>query len=866
MKPSLSNVGSVSRRAALLLILLLCTAWLSFGRNTRVTATELPGTNNPVYLQTNAPATDMARGDWYSASTSGNTTGIGAGGYHYFQINIPSGWPANTPVNVDLFSPEMNTTHITLSDESDNTPAGGGTTNMANTTFELYAPGTAFVGPNQPGPGASGSLIQTSYPPSTSPEQWVRFYTIANPTAGTSYLLRAQSRDDDQNGWRLRVGTDNDADPNNAPPANYDNPNGVPGGNDEITIGILQASYQHDTGTTTCLNLYQQVGVGQASVAFHNFDMDGGSGTVKYYSPSGSVTNGTVSGNAVWNNGGVNNTRGSGDVITTPQAGWWRIETCVSNHNQFIQEGMTSVPSYYGAVLGDKVFVDTNNNGIQDSGEPGLPRATVQLFTPGADGIAGNADDVLVKTTTTNANGTYSFNDIGAGNYYVKFAAPAGYHGSPQASGSDRAVDSDPDPATGRTPIYAIAPGVTVLTVDAGFYLPATIGDQLFLDQNRDGVQSVGEPGIPNVTVLLYTAGPDGIPGNADDVLVKTSTTTSNGTYSFSGVAPGNYYVKIDTTSLPAGLAINPASSNPSPLLTVTSGQVYLKADFPFVNASSSSAIIGDAVWSDVNGNGLLDPGEPGIGGVTLALKGPGTDGILGTADDTSIANATTAADGSYHFSAVSPGTYLVNVTDTGSKLTGYTLSIGAQSNTNPSAPISVAGGDVYVNADFGYRKATGQFSIADTVFYDSNGNGTQDGGEPGIAGVTVSLVDGSAKIVATTITGSAGSFAFGGLANGSYTVKITDGAAVLANEQGTTVAATAGQRAVTISGANITGTNFGYSLSGSIGDTIFSDNNSNATQDAGEAGIGGITVKVTSTRMPMECLIQPSIHWWRVP
>ncbi len=67
----------------------------------------------------------------------------------------------------------------------------------------------------------------------------MRFATLSAPVACGSYVVRSQvltadplnpgGTGDDQNGWKLRVGTDNDANPNNAPPANYDNPDGVAG-------------------------------------------------------------------------------------------------------------------------------------------------------------------------------------------------------------------------------------------------------------------------------------------------------------------------------------------------------------------------------------------------------------------------------------------------------------------------------------------------------------------------------------------------------------------------------------------------------------------------------------------------------------
>lgn len=138
----------------------------------------------------------------------------------------------------------------------------------------------------------------------------------------------------------------------NPPPSNYDNPDGSPGTGDELVIGLAATTFQHDqtSPTPACLTLYEYVAPGQSSVTFHNFDMDNVT-RVRYYSPSDTYdpngltggTPGTLSGNAVWNNG---TTSRVGDTILNPEPGWWRIVSCLPDNNQFIQEGQTGVFSY----------------------------------------------------------------------------------------------------------------------------------------------------------------------------------------------------------------------------------------------------------------------------------------------------------------------------------------------------------------------------------------------------------------------------------------------------------------------------------------------------------------------------------------
>jgi uncharacterized repeat protein (TIGR01451 family) len=229
------------------------------------------------------------------------------------------------------------------------------------TTFEMYPAGTN-VGPDPflppPGTGIPGSIVD--YAPSSAPEQWARYYTFAPPVACGTYVLRAQSRTANENGWRLRFGNDNDANPNNAPPPNYDDPDGIPGTNDELTIGLAQTSYQHDVGAQACITLYQFVGQGQASIRFHNFDMDGPGGqSVTYTSPSGQTITGNPSAGTVWN-GGTATTR-VGDLVNNPEPGWWSIESCVSDHNQFIQEGQFNIPSYYAQPPTPRMIIEKDD-------------------------------------------------------------------------------------------------------------------------------------------------------------------------------------------------------------------------------------------------------------------------------------------------------------------------------------------------------------------------------------------------------------------------------------------------------------------------------------------------------------------------
>lgn len=372
------------------------------------------------------------------------------------------------------------------------------------------------------------------------------------------------------------------------------------------------------------------------------------------------------------------------------------------------------------------------------------------------------------------------------------------------------------------------ASSITINPVGTG----GTIGGLIWLDSIANGTYDYGEPVLSNIRVWLDANG-NGVFDPGVDIQTLSGT---DGGYIFSGLLPGTYVVHVDESTVPAGLTLG-AGSNPTSPFTVTDQELFMNVNFGYVNGSAGAAIIGNYIWSDANNNGIQDPGESGLGNVTVQL--------LTSPGGTVVANTTTNAYGAYLFTNIAPGTYIVQITDTNNVLNGYTATTGPQSiGSRTSNPLTAYGEYNYLMEDFGFHSAA-TYTINDRVWFDLNNSGTLDSGEPGIKDVTVILLNAGGNVVAATSTDVYGSFTFSGVPNGGYTIKVTDTNGALIGFGGTTAAAHSRQLSVTVSGANISGTNFGYNAPGRIGYRVWQDTNGNGLQDSGEQGISGVTVQL---------------------
>ncbi|WP_460995573.1 SdrD B-like domain-containing protein, partial [Spirosoma harenae] len=365
----------------------------------------------------------------------------------------------------------------------------------------------------------------------------------------------------------------------------------------------------------------------------------------------------------------------------------------------------------YGS-LGDFVWADSNHDGKQDNGEPGIDGVKVYLYD--------QLGTTLLDSTVTAGGGLYQFDSLTDGNYIVRFISPTGYQSSSvNAAGVTDDLDSDAG-VNGFTGIYTIDTSQPISstarnnpTVDAGFYLPtASLGDYVWNDTDRDGIQDGSEPGLAGVMVILYTN------GNPTD----TTYTSPTGFYSFTGLTPGSsfsYSVGFTTPGGHTATAANQGAddendSDADPItgrtqsVTLAAGEQNFSLDAGFYVPDAS---LGNYVWNDLDKDGIQDTNEPGIPNVVVTLY------VNGAMSATTVTSST----GYYSFTGLTPGSsysYVVGFT-TPAGFTATLANQGADDTKDSDAdvdgktsPIILAAGENNETLDAGFY-IPGVFDLA---------------------------------------------------------------------------------------------------------------------------------------------------------
>ncbi|MEG4608311.1 SdrD B-like domain-containing protein, partial [Microcoleus sp. F6_B6] len=397
--------------------------------------------------------------------------------------------------------------------------------------------------------------------------------------------------------------------------------------------------------------------------------------------------------------------------------------------------GPEPLPTFTGRIQGTKFTNDLNRNGIFEAGvDQTQPDVTIFLD----QNNNGQLDSGELQTKTDNL-GSYSFSNLPPASYTVQEIVPPGFERLTRIE----AVTVVANQTTNFDIVNRLLPIFT-----------GRISGTKFNDLNRNGRLEAGSD-QPQSGVTLFLDQNNN--GQLDSGESQTQTDNLGG-YSFSNLPPATYTVQ---EIVPAGFT----RVTPVQPVTVVANET---TNFDILNIAQTTPTVTGSIsgrkFNDINANGILDVGEPGIPGFTIYI-----DLNRNNIFDSSEPSRLTDATGSYQFNDLQPDTYTLREV----QQPGFVATQVPDPVTIPlSTSATVAN---FTNINFGNRRDTG--SISGRKFIDVNANRTfEPGSDRPQSGVTLFLdINNNAQPDSgelQTQTDSLGGYSFSNIPAATYTVQ----------------------------------------------------------------------------------------------
>ena len=463
--------------------------------------------------------------------------------------------------------------------------------------------------------------------------------------------------------------------------------------------------------------------------------------------------------------------------------------------------------------LSGTVYRDDSRNGDQDGTEPGYSGVIVQLL---------DKDGQVITTTTTDANGRYSFDKLPDGTYSITVVKDGELADTEQTEDPDATKDNSSEPVTlGEDNPFKDH-------IDFGYVPDYSIHGLVYRDGDRSESHGTDEKGYANQTVELR---------DKDGKVVATTTTDADGAYSFEKLPAGDYTV---TVVKDGALTDLDQTEDPDSTKDSASGVISLsndhrtRTDVNFGYIANNS--INGSIYRDGDRDGRKGDTEGRYSGVTVQLLDE---------NGTVIATTTTDKDGTYSFEHLSDGTYSIKVVKDGVLADADQTGDPDTTLDNASKPITLdENSPTKSDVDFGYVPNN---TITGTVYRDDNRDKMIDGDEPGLERVSVQLLDEDGNVVQTLDTAADGTYAFQHLKDGKYTVKVVRSSAIKDYDQtedpDATIDDTSAVYTMGPENSLQENVNFGYVPDYSIAGRVYRDADKSGSYTDGEETFEGVTV-----------------------
>ncbi len=418
--------------------------------------------------------------------------------------------------------------------------------------------------------------------------------------------------------------------------------------------------------------------------------------------------------------------------------------------------------AYLPASIGDQVWLDENEDGIQDENEGGVANIEVIIF---------RSFGIPFDTTITDEEGYYQFENLKQGLYFIQFVIPQEFAISPTDQGTDDAVDSDAD-NTGKTPLISLAHGADLESVDCGIFSSmASLRSVVWNDSDGDGMRQSQEARIPGIRISLL---------DDDDNLIESTETNSLGLYAFQHIPEGGYkiYVNLDDTDYAiTSMNMNDDDYHDSDIKPTGESEIFISDEIestlsvPNVDAGLyESGGINSIAWEDTNADGIYDLEENTFSDVVANLY---------TVGGTFVKKHTVENENnSISFNNIAPGKYFIRY-EVGEEYVASPLNGDVLVDNNSDitkfeghyvTPVfQVLSNEVVSHIDAGFYKGS---ALNSRIWFDTNKNGIQDEQGEIPSGIYATIYNSDGKSVGTRGINQEGQIRFVGIPKGSYYLK----------------------------------------------------------------------------------------------